>query len=172
MKRKMIALSLAMGLVFCAVGNVLAEEGSKAKPEEKDMMPSFSLNTLDGKTIDNSSIKGKAAVFVLMQTACNLCRQEVDDMNQISRREDYKNINFYVVSVDINPDRVLPGYVKRYKIKMTMLKDPDFTFGSKHDISFTPATIFVGKDGKVKGVSKGYSQGSFAEIKKNLDMIK
>lgn len=182
MKRSVIALLLSLGLILLGAGYGLAEEAAKAKEPaaapaaaasaDKDLMPSFSLPGMDGKAVDNESIKGKPAAFVFMQTACNLCRQEVDDMNKISAKSDYKDIGFYIVSVDINPDKVLPGYIESYKIKLPVLKDPDFTLGTKLGLSFTPAAVFVGKDGKVKAMTKGYAPGQFAEVKKNLDAIK
>ena len=162
-----------------AVPALAAEEAAKPEsapaaagaPVDKDALPAFSLKTLDGAVVDNAKIKGKPSVFLIMQTACNICRGEIQDVNGISQNPNYKAIDFYIVNVDFNP-KLLPGYLKENDIKIPALLDPDFSFGKKFGISFTPAAVFANKDGKVVGMTKGYNEDSLGEIKKNLDAIK
>lgn len=176
--RKGLFLFLAaFAASLLAVPALAAEEAAKpapapaAAPVDKDALPAFSLKTPDGAVVDNAKVKGKPSVFLIMQTACNICRGEIQDVNGISQNPNYKSIDFYIVNVDFNP-RLLPGYLKENDIKIPALLDPDFSFGKKFGISFTPAAVFVNKSGKVVGITKGYSEDSLGEIKTNLDAIK
>ncbi|NIS74766.1 MAG: redoxin domain-containing protein, partial [Deltaproteobacteria bacterium] len=147
----------------------IAEEEAK---KAENAMPEFSLNTLEGKAVTNKTIKGKPAVFVLMQTACNMCRTEISDMDALSKSDSYKEISFFIVNVDIKPDATLPGYLKSNAISMTALVDPEFTFGPKFGLTFTPSAVFVDKSGKVAAISRGYKADGFEKAKGYLDMIK
>jgi hypothetical protein len=130
-----ILLPLFFSFLLLA-GHAQAEAPAAA---DKNMMPVFSLKTSDGKTIDNESIKGKPVTFLIMQTACNICRSEMADLNALD--------------------------------KSGQFMDPDFTFGRKFGITFTPAAIFVNKAGKVVAITKGYTDASLGEIKDNLKAI-
>jgi peroxiredoxin len=161
-----ILLPLFFSFLLLA-GHAQAEAPAAA---DKNMMPVFSLKTSDGKTIDNESIKGKPVTFLIMQTACNICRSEMADLNALDKSGQFKGVEFLVVNVDLNP-KLLPKYLADNKFEMTVLVDPDFTFGRKFGITFTPAAIFVNKAGKVVAITKGYTDASLGEIKDNLKAI-
>jgi len=149
-----------------------AEEAKKEVAEQsKDAMPTFSLKDSGGKEVTNASIKGRPTVFVLMQTACNICRTEVADVNTIYKSGKYKNMQFYIVNVDVSP-KLLPLYLKDNEISIPVLFDPTFSMGKSIGATVTPAMIFVAKDGRVKAVTTGYAEGAFEEMSKNLESIK
>ncbi|NIO55075.1 MAG: redoxin domain-containing protein [Deltaproteobacteria bacterium] len=165
--KPIIIFSVLLAVALTAV----ADESGAKKKEEK--LPEFSLKSLDGKeTVTDLTIKGKPAVFVVMQTACSACRGEVNDLNAFYGREEYKNIQFYLVCVDVKPEASLPRYLKTYNVSIPALVDPEYTFGTKYSIPFSPATVFFDKDAKVAKIMKGYKAGSFEEMKEALDELK
>jgi peroxiredoxin len=138
----------------------------------KDAIPVFSLKMLDGKTVSNDTVKGKPSVFVFWQTACSLCRVEVEDINQLAQMQAYKGINIYLVNVDLNAAKVLPSYVETNKISLPILVDPDYTLGPKFGINSTPGAAFVNSKGKVVSTTKGYGGDGISSLKAGLDAIK
>ncbi|NIS75864.1 MAG: redoxin domain-containing protein [Deltaproteobacteria bacterium] len=184
MKGKTFFLLMAfvlLGSVFSM--DALAQEGKKEaekkgeakveKSEEAEAAgPAWTLKSLDGKLTVTSEDFLKPAVFVLMQTACNRCREEVKDFHYFAGADEYKAITFYLVNVDVKPEKVLPQYLDFYKItNFKVLVDPEFQFGPHYNVTFTPAAILIGKDGKQVDILKGYKEGTAGEIKGLLDKL-
>lgn len=187
--RKMFSLLSVM--LFAAVIGALALPGSTAfaadpapkaaapapkaaAPAEvpKDVLPAFSLKMLDGKVVTNETIKGKPSAFVFFQTACSLCRVEVEDINQIAQMEAYKGIAIYLVNVDISAAKVLPSFIETNRIVLPVLIDSGYTLAPKFGINATPGAVFLNGSGKVVTVTTGYGGDAFALLKSSLDKIK
>lgn len=75
-----------------------------------DIIPHFSVELNDGKTVSDTSLKGKIAIIVFFNTSCPDCREELPVVNNfyleikddesvslfsISREEDYESVESY-----------------------------------------------------------------------------
>ncbi len=151
-----------------------AKDAPKDAPKEpaKDASPVFSLKTMAGDVVTHETIKGSPAAFIFWQSACSLCRVEVEDMNNLAQMDAYKGYKIYLVNVDLNAEKVLPGYVATYKINLPILLDPDYTLGPKFGINATPGAAFISRAGKVASISKGYASDGILALKAALDALK
>lgn len=74
-------IALMVGVVLVAFGVVLAVQ-HRSEPSvprlvhEHGVAPAFKVTTLDGKTLDSSSLRGKAVVVNFFNSWCIPCQQE------------------------------------------------------------------------------------------------
>jgi len=168
MMRKSLLLYLLV--VFAAAAMMApaafaAEE--KAAPVEApkipgvgDMIPEFSLPTLDGKTVTSKDISGgkPISVVIFMSTACSACQAEIAAVDQILGK--YGDmVDMFLVSVDIRGADTVKPYSETYKYKATYLLDTKFTVPRKFGFSATPSVVVVDKSGKILLKKAGYQVG-------------
>jgi len=83
-------------------------------------VPQFEFVNQDGKTINNSSFKGKVHVVEFFFTTCPTICPLMNKQMVTIQNEFFGNPNFGIASISINPDvdtpNVLKEYTKRYKI--------------------------------------------------------
>jgi peroxiredoxin len=152
--KKIFGVLVALALTFAFCGSALAAD---------KMLPKFSLQTIDGKTITTESFKEKKGIFVFSQMACRQCRMEMDELNGMV--DDFKG-QLYIVLVDMNSEAAIPAYQSKYKIPVIL--DPDFSIPAALDLQTTPSTIVFDAKGKVVYEKTGFTRGDSAEMKKFL----
>lgn len=164
MRKIKVALMIIMMLVL-SVSYSMAAEGDV---EVGDPIPKVILNnvkTNQASTLSEIS-KGKITVIVYMQTSCAACRKELEAIkNMLNFCPD---LNVIAISVDAgSPARILK-YVEHYQFPFTFLHDPGFTTPEMFGFSYTPATVVIGKDGKILLLKGGFRRG---DEKKLLELI-
>lgn len=157
---KKIFAFLFLIAAFVAVGplNALAED----KPVDKGFMGDLLLKTDEGKDFSFKDVVGKKVMFVIVQTACSQCRIELQDLSASLDKVKAK-ADVYAVLVDVASDRAVKAY-KDAGYKLPLILDPGFALGAKGSVDATPATIVVGKDGKVAMSKTGYRPGQLEQI--------
>ncbi|MXV51118.1 redoxin domain-containing protein [Pedobacter sp. HMF7647] len=72
---------------------------SKSQQYQPPTIPDFSFKTLNDKPFTRADIKsGKKSMIILFDTSCEHCQHEMKDIG--NRFTDFKNVNFYLVSMD------------------------------------------------------------------------
>jgi peroxiredoxin len=133
-----------------------------------DAAPKVILN--DIKTNQPANLgelsKGKVTAVVYMQTSCAACRKELEALKTML--EYVPELNIIAVSVDAgSPARILK-YIEHYQFPFTFLHDPSFTTPELFGFSYTPASVVLGKDGKIIFLKGGYRRG---DEKKILEVV-
>lgn len=129
----------------------------------------FKVKTGEGKEFKvdfkEAMLKGDA-LFIIMQTACNQCRTELDE---VAANADAigKKAEVFVVLVDMNEERGIK-YLQEKGYKFPILLDPTFTIGGQVGLDATPSTLAVKKDGTVKFKKTGYKPG---DVEKLIDQL-
>ena len=102
----------------------------------------------------SSTLAGKAYGIVFVNSSCSACRSELGDM--MSMKFDDK-FSMLVAAVDVKLDRTVATYRNDLGVTYPILDDSKFKVAMTFGIGFTPATVIVGKDGKVEYLSAGYT---------------
>lgn len=76
----------------------------------ENLVPDFSLTTLDGQTLSRESLEGKVVLLDFWATWCAPCRQAIPDLRRMERRLAKKG-NFVLVSISVDRD---PELVRRF----------------------------------------------------------
>ena len=131
--------------------------------------PGSPIETLDGKTIDLSSVlAGKITVLEFWATWCGNCKQLEPAMMKAHAK--YKDrVQFVAVAVSLNQsvDRV-KAYQARYKLPFTFLYDRRGDASEAYDAPATSYVVVVDKAGKVVYTGVGGTQDLDAAIAKAL----
>ena len=140
----------------------------------------FAFNDLDGKPVSSEDprFKGKVIVAIVTGTWCPNCHDEAQYLVKLDRK--YRDKGLAIVALTFEEPEQHGGlerakaFVKQYGVKYTYLlagapaemweKVPQL-----NHLDTWPATLFVGRDGRIKAVHSGFASPASAEFHTQLD---
>ncbi len=168
---RLIALMLLL-----AVGVIGAGAARSAEANDVPFKPKFSIGDTpptslgmarDGEAITTSQYAGKVLVVTFWASWCAPCRAEIPVLEKIQQ---FAKDRLQVVAVNIESRdmfRELHRKLGTMAIKFTNdeLKRAAGAFG----VSGIPHMIIIGKDGKIIGMHRGYSEKLIPRLAKEID---
>jgi thiol-disulfide isomerase/thioredoxin len=127
------------------------------------------LNLLKNyKTIDNKDIsmliKNKILVLNFWGTWCPICKQEIYNISNLSKKDD-----FIIITIAYNSgeDKDIKEFLKQKGVNFYVVNDKDGKITKAFKISTFPTTIFYSKDRKKVIKDSGYisTAGFLARVK-------
>ncbi|HEV7693688.1 MAG TPA: TlpA disulfide reductase family protein [Hyphomonadaceae bacterium] len=166
------------------------EEVAKAKglPEPDDFLThttvrdpnekfAFKFPDLDGKLVSSDDFKGKVVLAIVTGTWCPNCHDEAQYLVQLDKK--YRDKGLAIVALTFEePEQHAElerarAFVKEYGVEYTYLlagapaemweKVPQL-----NHLDTWPATIFVGRDGKIDAVHSGFASPASGEFHADL----
>jgi peroxiredoxin len=118
-------------------------------PMEGKPVPDFTLPTLDGKTFNAASVRGKILFINIWATWCAPCREEMPSMERLYKQ--MKGLDFEMVGISIDKDgkKAVAPFVKELGITFPILMDPQSATSAKFNITGVPETFLVNRDGTI-----------------------
>jgi len=112
--------------------------------------PDVTFISIDGQKISSQDLRGKVVMVNFWATSCTTCVKEMPQMVETYNK--FKNQGLEFVAVAMSYDR--PDYVLNYtasnklpfKVALDSAGDLAKQFG---DVSMTPTTFVISKDGKI-----------------------
>jgi len=135
----------------------------------------FAFPDLNGRTVSLSDarFRGKVVVVAISGSWCPNCHDEAPFLEELYRQ--YRTQGLEVVALSFEEDDQLKSlarlraFIKRYEIDYTVLvpgepgqlaeKVPQF-----ENLNSWPTTIFLGRDGKIRGVHAGFAGRASGEF--------
>lgn len=162
-----IFLSLIMLFLFASCGGNNAPSGS---------LTSFTAETLDGETVDQSIFEGKITMVNIWATFCTPCIREMPDLQRL--HEDYADKGLQVVGIccdiygadgkyDESDTAIAKAIVRDTGVKyLNLLPSADLRKAKIDSVTSVPETFFVDEKGNVIGQSYigSRSYDAWAEI--------
>jgi thiol-disulfide isomerase/thioredoxin len=139
----------------------------------------FNFPDVDGKPVSNEDprFKGKVVLAIVTGTWCPNCHDEAQYLVQLDKK--YRDKGLAIVALDFEEPEQQGSlereraFVKQYGVKYTYLiagapaemweKVPQAV-----NLNTWPATIFVGRDGRVKGIHSGFASPASGEFNRQL----
>jgi thiol-disulfide isomerase/thioredoxin len=139
----------------------------------------FNFPDADGKLVssDDPRFKGKVVLAIVTGTWCPNCHDEAQFLVQLDKK--YRDKGLAIVALDFEEPEQQGSlareraFVKQYGVKYTYLiagaptemweKVPQLV-----NLNTWPATVFVGRDGRVKGVHSGFASPASGEFNRQL----
>ena len=118
--------------------------------------PNFKLQTLRGRTIELSQLKGKTVVINFWATWCGPCRAEIPGFIEVYEKYKSKGLEIVGVSVDEGGWSDVKPFVKEYKIDYPVVLATKKVEKEYGNIDAIPTTFIVDKNGFIVDRHLGY----------------
>ncbi|MBK8465748.1 MAG: TlpA family protein disulfide reductase [Chloracidobacterium sp.] len=92
---------------------VSAQVGRKAE--------NFTAVTMDGKTVELASLKGKVVLLVFWSSRCSICQAEIPQLNEIAAGYRKKNIVFLAATME--SESIAENFLRRNRFDFQILPD-------------------------------------------------
>lgn len=144
---------------------------------DPDEIFTFNFPDLDGKLVSNEDFKGKVVVAIVTGTWCPNCHDEAQYLVELDKQ--YRDQGLEIVALTFEEPAQheelerARAFVKQYGVEYTYLlagapaemweKVPQL-----NQLNTWPATLFVGRDGKIKAVHAGFASPASGEFHAQL----
>jgi thiol-disulfide isomerase/thioredoxin len=145
-------------------------------PNEKFV---FNFPDVNGKLVSNDDprFKGKVVLAIVTGTWCPNCHDEAKYLVQLDKK--YHGRGLAIVALDFEEPEQQGSlerehaFVKQYGVKYTyLIAGAPADLGEKVpqlvNLNTWPATVFVGRDGRVKGIHSGFASPASGEFNRQL----
>ena len=143
--KKLIVFSTVAVLFLALLGGMLAYALLRAQPA-----PSVTFSTIKGEKISTQSLLGKVVVVNFWATTCSVCVKEMPSMVEAYHQFHAQGLEFVAVAMrDDRPDYVLHFARTQqlpFHVALDLQGEAAKAFG---DITRTPTTFIIGRDGKI-----------------------
>ena len=158
---------MLISLIFCFASVCLVHA----------QLPSVTLKTMDGKTVNTSELSndGKPFIIDFFATWCKPCNRELDAIGEVY--EDWQKetgVKIFAVSIDQaqNINKVKP-LVENHGWEYEVLLDPNSDFKRALGIQMIPYVLIVDGKGNIVYKHNGYTDGAETElIEKVRELVK
>lgn len=170
---KIFFLLFSLSLTLFAQSESADDYTKKTLVKVGDTAPDFVCTTITGENFTLSEQKGKVVLVTFFATWCAHCLAELPQVedkiyNVLKDRKDFKQI----VIGRKHDSSELEKSKETKKINLPFTPDPKAEIYGKYAEKYIPRNFVIGKDGKIKLVSKGSKVTSvediFQAIKKEL----
>jgi len=119
---------------------------------ENQPAPSFELETLEGKTVGTSDLKGKVVVLDFWTTWCAPCIQRFPEFERLAEKYE-KEPAIYFSAVNTSQNNTLKEvrtFVEKNPLDVNVLYDRGGTTTKKFDVRGIPHIVILGKKGQLR----------------------
>lgn len=132
-------------------------------------IPDFSMETIDGKTIRTTDLKGKVVMIQFTASWCGVCRKEMPHIEAEIWKKHKDNPNFALFGIDLDePVEKVKEFAKLIPVTYPLAIDPKggifYQFAEKG--AGVTRNVIVDKTGKIVFMTRLYKEEEFQEMKK------
>jgi len=141
-------------------------------PAKGAMAPDFTLNVFNaqGKTLQLSSLQGKAVIVNFWATYCGPCKVEMPWLAELQQKYGPEGLQILGIVVDDPDDKTILDFTRKMGVNYPVLVGTDKVEDLYGGVEGLPTTFFLDRSGKVVDRVLGLESKSLIEdsIKKAL----
>lgn len=142
-------------------GDVDAEYAASTLTRAGDVSPLTSIRTIDGTILD---LRGKAVVIDLFATWCGPCKEEMPYVEKFLW-QGFKDKGLIVVAVGRGHTQAeVAAFQQQTGFTFYFAEDPQKEINGKFATEYIPRCILIGKDGRIKCQTVGFSKDDFRKL--------
>jgi len=142
-------------LVVVAVYLAISSWQERRLVRTSERAPSFTLESLDGRSVSLESLRGKRVLVHFWATWCGVCRREFDALNAVNRRLEPDEALLTVVA-DADDRNRIRSFVTEHGIEYPVLLGTDAVIRAFH-VDMFPTNYYVDGTGVIASHTIGMS---------------
>ncbi|HKR93711.1 MAG TPA: TlpA disulfide reductase family protein [Candidatus Angelobacter sp.] len=119
-------------------------------PPKGSVAPNFSLKSLpDGKSIELSSLRGKAVLVNFWATYCGPCKIEMPWLDELQKKYGPQGLEILGVAMDDSDEQPIIDFAHKMGVSYPILKGTNKVGDLYGGVDRLPLSYFVDRDGKI-----------------------
>lgn len=146
--------SLTLKLFLCLLTLFLTGCGKESDPASVvvgNRAPDFALMSIDGTTVNSSSLQGEVVILNFWATWCSPCQAEIPELNQIAATSRAKVVG---IALDENGVEAIEPFVKQHAINYPVLIGDQELFGRFNGVGI-PYTLLLDRQQNIVKIYRG-----------------
>jgi thiol-disulfide isomerase/thioredoxin len=160
-----VALMLVFGFKLARHSQGVAGGG----PAKDGAAPDFSLQSLDGKTVRLSDLRGKAVVLNFWATWCAPCKIEMPWFVELQKKYGPAGVQFLGVAMDDASTKEIAEFAQSMNVNYPILIGKESVGDAYGGVQFLPETFYLDRNGKI--VDKAFGLKGKGEIEDDIKKI-
>jgi len=117
---------------------------------KRPVAPGVTFVTIKGEKITPESLQGKVVMVNFWATSCTTCVAEMPQMVETYNKFKDQGLEFVAVAMSYDPPNYVVNYADTRKLPFKVALDTDGSAAKAYgDVSMTPTTFVIDKDGKI-----------------------
>jgi len=140
-------------------------------PMKNKVAPDFTLETLDGKKVRLSDLRGKAVLLNFWATWCGPCKIETPWLVELQNQYGSQGLQVVGVAMDDSGKEEIAKFAKEMGMNYPVLLGKEAVGDAYGGIPYLPESFFIGRDGKIVKKIMGIDSRSVIEdaVKETLN---
>jgi peroxiredoxin len=117
---------------------------------QQQQAPDVTFITINGQKISTQDLHGKVVMVNFWATSCATCVKEMPQMVETYNKFRQDGLEFVAVAMSYDPPNYVLNYAETRKLPFKVALDSGGDLARQFgDVSMTPTTFVIGKDGKI-----------------------
>jgi peroxiredoxin len=158
--------------VIAFLSTALSIAGAAPAPKEKPpdrVAPDFRLESLDGRTVRLSDIRGKAVLLSFWAPWCVPCRVETPWLVDLDREYRSQGLEIVAIALDATSKVELARFAKENDVRYTILLGTSAVADAYGGVALLPETFFISRQGTI--VKSRAGAGDRGELERDVKRL-
>ncbi len=112
--------------------------------------PNVTFISLAGDKVSTEALRGKVVMVNFWATSCTTCVKEMPQMIETYNKFKGQGLEFVAVAMKYDPPNYVVNFTETRKLPFTVALDSGGDIAKSFgDVTLTPTTFVIGKDGKI-----------------------
>ena len=131
-------------------------------------VPDVTFIDLKGQKVSTQSLRGKVVMVNFWATSCVTCVKEMPQMVDTYNKYKGQGLEFVAVAMQYDPANYVINFTETRKLPFTVALDSGGDIAKSFgDVTLTPTTFVIDKDGKI--IKRYVGEPKFADLHKLLE---